>query len=150
MGKHKNATKGGEDAQKGASLLLHLMEGRQVTQVMQFTTWGMMWHHWRRHCLRWVLLPKCPFDLHYAADCSLNDLYHLSVYKITWYTKTGCAIVSSLEWLWGKGRWPAPTSHAWSGLLIADMFQDGLEEWITKAVVLVPGEAILFFGRRGS
>ena len=31
--------------------------------------------------------------------------------------------------------------------IIADMFQDGLEEQITEAVVLAPGEVILFFGR---
>ena len=46
----------------------------------------------------------------------------------------------------GSGDQPPP-SHAWSGLLIADMFQDGLQEWITKAVVLAAGEAILFFER---
>ena len=40
-----------------------------------------------------------------------------------------------------------PPSHAWSGSLIADMFQDCLKEGITKAVVLAPEEAILFFGR---
>ena len=37
-------------------------------------------------------------------------------------------------------------SHAWSGSFIADMFQKGLEEQITGAVALAPGEAILFFG----
>ena len=46
----------------------------------------------------------------------------------------------------GGGDHPPP-SHAWSGLLIAGMFQDGLKEWITEVVVLAPGEAILFFGR---
>ena len=45
-----------------------------------------------------------------------------------------------------RGDQPLP-SHAWSGLLIADMFQDGLEEKITEAVVLALGEAILVFGR---
>ena len=39
-----------------------------------------------------------------------------------------------------------PPSHAWTGLLIANMFQDGLGEQITEAVVLAPGETILFFG----
>ena len=39
-----------------------------------------------------------------------------------------------------------PPSHAWSGLLIVDMFQEGLEEWITKGAVLAQGEAVLFFG----
>ena len=37
--------------------------------------------------------------------------------------------------------------HAWSGLLITNMFQYGLKERITEAEVLAPGEAILFFGR---
>ena len=39
-----------------------------------------------------------------------------------------------------------PPSHAWTNLLIADMFQDGLEEQITDTVVLAPGEVILLFG----
>ena len=47
-----------------------------------------------------------------------------------------------------------PPSHAWSALLIADMFQEGLEEQINRAVVLAPGEAILFLDnnptRKGS
>ena len=30
--------------------------------------------------------------------------------------------------------------------LIANLFQDGLEEWITKAIVLASEEVILFFG----
>ena len=46
----------------------------------------------------------------------------------------------------GGGDQPPP-SHAWSGLLIVDMLQEGLKEQITKAVILAPGEAILFFGQ---
>ena len=45
----------------------------------------------------------------------------------------------------GEGSQPLP-SHAWSGLLISNMFQHNLKEWITEAVVLAAGEAILFFG----
>ena len=37
--------------------------------------------------------------------------------------------------------------HAWSGSLIANIFQAGLKEQITEAVVLSPGEATLFFER---
>ena len=48
---------------------------------------------------------------------------------------------------WGGGGNQPPPSHAWSGLLIPDIFQDGLEEQITKAVVLALGEAVLFFVR---
>ena len=47
----------------------------------------------------------------------------------------------------GEGGYKPLPSHAWSGLLIANIFQDGLEEQITEPVVLAPGEAILFFGR---
>ena len=39
-----------------------------------------------------------------------------------------------------------PPSHAWNGLLIADMFHDGLEEQTMEAVVQAPREVILFFG----
>ena len=46
----------------------------------------------------------------------------------------------------GTGNQPLPC-HAWSGSLIADMFQDALDEWITEAVVLAPEETILFFER---
>ena len=48
----------------------------------------------------------------------------------------------------GRGSNQHPSSHAWSGSLIADMFQEGLEEWIIKAVVPASGEAILFFGQQ--
>ena len=40
----------------------------------------------------------------------------------------------------------SPPPHTWTSLLIANMFQDGHEELITEAVVLAPGEVILFFG----
>ena len=44
----------------------------------------------------------------------------------------------------GGGDQP-PHPNAWTSLLIADMFQDGLEEWITKAVVLAPKAGDLIF-----
>ena len=49
----------------------------------------------------------------------------------------------------GEGRDDQPPpSHAWSWLLITDILQEACPgDWISKAVVLVPGEAILFFGR---
>ena len=47
----------------------------------------------------------------------------------------------------GKGGGNHPhCPHAWSGSLIVDMFQEGLEQQITKVVVLAPEEAMLFFG----
>ena len=41
----------------------------------------------------------------------------------------------------GRGDQPPPP-HVWTSSLIADIFQEGLEESFTKA-----GEAILLFGR---
>ena len=58
--------------------------------------------------------------------------------------KIRCATASKLVTLGEGGGDQALTSHAWSVLLIADMFLDGLEEYITEAVVLAPGVAILF------
>ena len=47
----------------------------------------------------------------------------------------------------GRGNQPPP-SHTWSGLLITNILQEACpKDYITKAVVLAPGEAILFFGR---
>ena len=44
----------------------------------------------------------------------------------------------------GKGRGDQPPPpHAWTGSLIAEIFQECLEERITKAMVLSPGEEIL-------
>ena len=45
----------------------------------------------------------------------------------------------------GRGDQPPPP-HVWTGLIIADIFQEGLEERITEAMVLAPNEVILFFG----
>ena len=47
----------------------------------------------------------------------------------------------------GKGDHPPPF-HVWSGSLTADILQEACpEDWIMEAVVLLPGEAILFFRR---
>ena len=47
----------------------------------------------------------------------------------------------------GGGDQP-PLSHALGGCLIINILQEAWpEDWITEAIVLSPGEAILFFGR---
>ena len=47
----------------------------------------------------------------------------------------------------GRGNQPHP-SHAWSRLLVADILQQACpKDRITKVIVLLLGEAILFFGR---
>ena len=49
------------------------------------------------------------------------------------------------------GRWrrqSTPLSHAWGGCLITNILEEAWpEDWITEAMVLSWGEAILFFGR---
>ena len=48
---------------------------------------------------------------------------------------------------WGGGDQPPP-SHAWRGLLIADILQEACpKDLITEAKIMSPVEAILFFGR---
>ena len=73
---------------------------------------------------KWSLLPEHWQD-HLAHEHRICYCIHI---RVTWG---------------GGGNQPQPF-HAWSGALIADMFQDGLEEWITEAIVLAPGETILF------
>ena len=47
----------------------------------------------------------------------------------------------------GGGDQP-PLTHAWGGHLITDIFQKAWpEDWITEAMVMSPGEDILFFSR---
>ena len=108
MGKHNNATKGGSNAQKAPPPLCHLMQVRQVTQAMQFMTWGMRKHHWRKHYHKWVLLPKFPSALGDATDYHQNDLYHLSINKAIQHIKIWHAIAPKLEWLQGKEEVTSP------------------------------------------
>ena len=44
----------------------------------------------------------------------------------------------------GQGLNPPP-EYAWTGCIVTDMFSE--TEHLTKAVVLVLGQAVLFFGR---
>ena len=113
--------------------LHHLTGVRQVTQVMYFMTWGIRWHHWKRCYHKWVLLPKCPSDL-----CDAADLHPVPE---DWM----CYCIQDRVTLGEGGGNQPPPSHAWTSLLIANIFQDGLEEWITDAVILAPREVILFF-----
>ena len=92
-----------------------------------------MWHHWKRHYCKWALLPRHPSTLHNTAVCHLKDLHHLSIDKVTQHKKIGLTIASESRMTLGEGRGDQlPPPHAWIGLLIADMFQDGFEEWIIK------------------
>ena len=58
-----------------------------------------------------------------------------------------CYCIHIKVMLGGRGGDQPPPSQAWNGLLVANMLQDGLNQWITEVVVIAPGEAILCFGR---
>ena len=77
---------------------------------------------------------------------SLWTISCLSIDKITLYLKIRHVIASMWVTLGEGGGNEPPPSHAWRSSLLVDMFQGGLEEQITEAVVLTSGEAVLFSG----
>ena len=147
MGKHKNATKGGSDAQKVISPTLssHVSEAGDTDDVVcdlrdkvasleealsQIGASSKMPFHFVWHDgspSKWSLSPE-----HWQSNPAHEDEMHDCIQ----------VIVTLGE---GGGDQPPP-SHTWTGSLIANMFQGGLEEWITEAVVLAPREVILLFG----
>ena len=96
-------TKGEQMLRRAPPSVHHLMEGRQVTQVMQFMTWRMMWLCWRKDYHRWALLPRCPSDSCNPANHHLTDLYHPSIDKIIQHMKNRHTIASTSEWHWERG-----------------------------------------------
>ena len=97
MGKHKNTSKGRSNTQKGVSPTpsSHVGEAGNTGNVghdLRDEVASM-----RRHYHKWVLLPKCPFALHYVADHHLNDLYHLGIDKVTQHKKIRLTTASELE-----------------------------------------------------
>ena len=147
MGKCKNATKGGSDAQKGTSPfpLSHAGEASDTGDVV---------HDLRDEVtsLEEALSQmgtsyKMPFHFTWCSRSPLEQ----SLLPENWQSDAACE-----DWMcyciWvrvtlgeGGGDQPPPP-HAWTCSLIANMSQGGLEEWILEAVVLAPGEAVLFFG----
>ena len=146
MWKCKNTTKGGSGAQRGFSPtpLSHAGEAGDTGDVIhdwrdevawleealsQMDTASKMPFHFAqcgRLPSKWSLLPE-----HWHSNPAHEDQMHYCI---------------QVRVTLGKGGGDqSPPSHAWTSLLIADMFQDGLEEWITEPVVLPPRETILFF-----
>ena len=93
-----------------------------------------------------VLLPKYLFALCDMADCNQNDLYCLSINKVTQHVKIRCTIASESDF-WGRWRWPTPTTPCMDQFINCQHIQDGLEEWITEAMVLAPRGGDLIFGQ---
>ena len=145
MGKYKNATQGGGDAQKSTSLTPSSYRGEDiitgdavqdlgddVDSLKEGISWMgsspiMPFRFMLSSQLpsKWSLMPECQQDHPIPED----QMCYCILVRVTFGE--------------GGGNQPSP-SHAWSGSLIVDMFQKGLKEQITKVVVLVPGKAILF------
>ena len=143
MRKWRDATKEGADAQKGVSPTLsshageadnkgdvvwNLRDERALLEdaLSQMGTsskmpFHFMWHS--RSPSEWSLSPK-----HWQSNPAHEDLM--------------CYCIQVRVTIGEGGGDQPPPPHAWTFWLIADMFQDGLEEQITEAVVLTPGEAI--------
>ena len=147
MGKHKNAARGEANAQKVTSPTLsshggeaghgeetgHDLRDNVASLEEQLSQMGapsrMPFRFMQSSQLpsKWSLSPEHQQD-HPAHEDQTCYCIHVRL---------------TLGERWGNHP---PPSHAWSGSLIGDTFLGGLEEQITKAVVLAPGEAILFFG----
>ena len=136
MGKCMYATKGGSDAQKGVSSTpsSHTCEAGDTGDVVhdlrdevasleealsQMGASSKMPFHfaqWNRSPSEWSLSPE-----HWQHNPAHEDEI--------------CYCIQARVTLGEGGGDQPPASHAWTGLLIADIFQYGLEEWITEAVV---------------
>ena len=149
MGKCKNATKRDTGAQKGTYLMpashggnagytgntaQDLMEEvasleEVLLQMGTSTKMPFRFTQSSRLPSKWSLPPECWWGHSITPEDQMCYYIHI-------------------RWLFRMGGVINPLSHAWSGLLIADILQEACpKDQITKALVLSPREAILFFGR---
>ena len=140
MGKWKNAIKAGRGVQRDTFPTLLLPKGEP-----EDTTHDLL----EEVSLQTGASPRAPFSVHpieQIAPHMVSIIWGLmSMLDDPWQLNVDCVYVR-VTLGEGGGDQPLP-SHAWCGSLIANMFQDGLDEWTTKAPVLALGEAVLFFGR---
>ena len=146
MGKHKNATKGGSNTQKGISPTPSSCVGeagdtgdvvcdlRDEVASLEEALSQMGASSKMPFCFTWC--GRLPSKQSLSPEHWQSNPAH---------EDQTCYCIQVRVTLGEGGGDQPPPPHAWTSLLIADMFQDGLEEWITEAVVLAPGEVILFF-----
>ena len=147
MGKHKNATKGRSNAQKGIS-------PNPSSCVGEAGNTGHIVHDLRdkvvsleEALLKMGASSKMPF--HFAQCSRLPSEQSLSPehqQSNPVPEDQMCYCIQVRVTLGEVGGDQLPPPHVWTGSLIVDMFQHWLKKWITGAVVLAPWEAILFFG----
>ena len=147
MGKQKNIARGGANAQKGASptLLSHGGETGDTGEAVHNLRDDVAW---LEEGLSQMGTPsKMPFRFTQSSQLSSKQPLSPEHWQDHPHTKIGHATASTPEWLWGKGRWPAPNFPYMEWFILCwCLFQDGLVEQIMEAVVLALVEAILFFG----
>ena len=97
-----------------------------------------------------VLPPECPLHSGQLADHHQRGQCSLSIEKIAHLPPKGqrqCCIQIRVT-LGDRGGDQPPPPHAWEGGFIPDILQGAWpDNDITRAMVLSPGEAILFFGK---
>ena len=148
MGKHKGTAWGGADAQKSASPSPSPHRGEasdtgnavlDLRDDVDLLEERMSWMAASSKMpFRFMQSSHSPSEWSLTPDCQQDNP---TLEEQTWF----CIHVRVML---GEGGGDQPQySHAWSGFFIVDMFQEGLKEQITEAVVLAPEEAILFFGQ---
>ena len=147
MGKHKTANRGGTNLQKGASPFPSSQNGEEG---------DMVWDPIEEIAsVEEVLLhldtsPKMPFRFRRTSQLSSErsaSSEHQHDLSLTPKDRR-CYCIWVRVMLGDRGGDQPPPSHAWGGCLITDILLEAwLEDQITKAMVLSPEEAILFFGR---
>ena len=141
MCKHGNTTKAGESVHKDASPAPS-SHGGQLYDTAQDLTEEVASETGTspKTLFRFAQLSRSP------SACS-PSLEHQQAHSTIPKHQMHYCIHISMTLEEGKGYQPSP-SHMWSGSLITDILQEACPgDWITKAVVLLPGEEILFFRR---
>ena len=142
MRKCENATWGGADALKSASPTPSSHSGNTVQDLrddVDSLKEGMSWMG---------ASPKTPFrfmqSLQLPSKWSLMP-EHWQDHLVP--DDEMCYCIPTLQWLWGKGvATSPPPSHAWSGSLILDMFQEDLKEQggnLILSMIITQGRAPL-------
>ena len=121
--------------------------GRCLLQSDVPTGWGN-----RGECCRISGLTWTPWVFHLwsennwgrSSNCSLIMLSLSQCSAPTWHSDIHCLHIQ-VALKEGQDLNPSP-EYAWTWYIVTDMFIE--TEDLTKAVVLVPGEVVLFFGRQ--
>ena len=147
MGKHKTANKGGANSQKGTSFFPSSQDGEEG---------DMLWDPKEEIAPGKEVLshpntsPKMPFRFkrtsQLPSERSVSSEHQWDCSPTPQDRRHYCIQVRVI--LGDRGGNQPPPSHAWGGCLITNILQEVWpEDQVTEAMVLSPGEAILFFSR---